>query len=417
MSEGSKEQRREEEEEEDGINLLDYLIVLAKRKKLILSITLSVAVVAFILTFSKIYFYEAQTSILPPQQENPRLANMLISEFGALPLIRGNINSKQELLVELIKSRTFTYRVINRFKLNEYYEAEDIAEARDMLLANITIRPNFSDKKQSKLFNSDKSPLIRISVKHQNPQQAADIANALVEELKIFINEIAISEASQRRLFFEEQLTQANSGLIKAEEEIRKFQERTGLFKVDTQTAITIQKIADLQAQITAKEIELQVMKFSSTTSNPDVQRIEETVKILGSELSKIEANKSYGKNSLIPTGTIPELGLEYQRKFRELKFNETLYEILVKQYEAAKIDESKDAALIQVIDRAIPPEKKIIMRRFGIKKALLLSITAFFFSCFWAFFMDFRDRKNQNKKYREKMELLKKYLFYRSGQ
>jgi len=156
--------------------------------------------------------------------------------------------------------------------------------------------------------------------------------------------------------------------------------------KVDAQTTLTIEKIAGLQAQVTAKEIELEVMRSYSTASNPDFQRVEETIKVLKNELAKLGANNNYGKNITIPTGTMPSLGLEYQRKFRELKFNETLYEIMVKQYEMAKIDESKDTVLIQVIDKAIPPDQKNTTRTWGGRKASSTVVFAFLFSCLLAF-------------------------------
>jgi uncharacterized protein involved in exopolysaccharide biosynthesis len=411
MSEEQKKADENMEEEEEGINLLDYLIVLAKRKNLIITITLSVTIISFIVAMlSKVSFYEAETSILPPQEENISIANQFIRDFGVFPVRRGNVYNQQELLVEIIKSRTFTDRIIERFKLKELYRAKDLEATRKKFFNNLTIQPDFTDKSRVSLLKGPQSPLMRIFVRNQDPEKAASIANAIVEELKSFIRNFAITEASQRRLFFEEQLKQTREALIKAEDDIKTFQEKTGLLKVDTQTSITIEKIAGLQAQITAKEVELQVMRSYSTSSNPDFQRVEETIKVLKSELAKLGANTNIGKNLIIPTGTIPSLGLEYQRKFRELKFNETLNEILVKQYELAKIDESKDAFLIQVIDKAVPPEKKKTTRTWGGSKALSTTVFAFLFSCFLAFFMEYREKAPKN----ERLATLKGYLSFR---
>jgi capsule polysaccharide export protein KpsE/RkpR len=408
----SEEQKKAEDnmEEEEGINLLDYLIILAKRKKLILKITLSVAIITFILTFFKASFYQAQISILPPEQQDTRLANQFMREFGVFPTIGTNVIGKQDLLVEIIKSRTFTDRIIERFRLKESYGSEGMEKTRKKFSENITIEPDFTNKSPLS-FRGVQSPLMKIFVRDKNPERATNIANAIVEELQKFINNIAISEASQRRLFFEEQLRQAREALIKAEDDIKTFQEKTGLLKVETQTAMTIEKVANLQAQITAKEIDLQVMRSYSTVSNPDVQKVEETIKVLKNELAKLGANTNYGKNSIIPTGTIPSLGLEYQRKFRELKFNETLYDILAKQYESAKIDEAKDAFLIQIIDKAVPPDKETTVRKFGLKKALATTSFAFFFSCFLAFFMEYREKATKN----ERLETLKGYLSFKN--
>lgn len=411
MPEEQKKTEDNIEEEEEGINLLDYLIVLAKRKNLIIKITLSVAIISFIVAIlSKASFYEAETSILPPQEENVGLANQFMRDFGIFPVGRGNVYNQRELLVEIIKSRTFSDRIIEKFRLKELYEVKDVEAARKRFFKNLTIQPDFTDTSRVGLLKGPQSPLIRISVRDQDSERAATIANAIVEELKSFINNFAITEASQRRLFFEEELKQVKEALIKSEDDIKTFQEKTGLLKVDTQTTLTIEKIAGLQAQITAKEVELQVMRSYSTVSNPDFQRVEETIKVLKNELAKLGANTNNGKNLIIPTGTIPSLGLEYQRKFRELKFNETLHEILVKQYESAKIDESKNAFLIQVIDKAVPPDKKSSTRTWGGSKALSTAVFAFLFSCFLAFFMEYREKAPKN----ERLDILKGYLSFR---
>jgi uncharacterized protein involved in exopolysaccharide biosynthesis len=417
MSEKIEEQSSEYAEDE-GINLLDYLIVLAKRKKLIITLTLSVALISGIISLlSSVSFYEATTSILPPQSSQPGFASQIISRLGLESLGGRTVGThwNQRLLVEIIKSKTVTNRLIERFNLKKRYTAEGEKEkVYKLFWENVYIEPSFDNTGRFRLNRGPNSPLIRISVVDQNPEKAAEIANAIVEELKNFVNNIAISEASQRRLFFEEHLRQAHEALLKSEEDIKTFQEKTGIFRVEAQTGMTIQKIASLQGQITAKEIELQVMKSYSTTGNPDVQRVEETIKALKKELSKLEANENYSKDMIIPSGTIPALGLEYTRIYRQLKFNETLYEIMVKQYEAAKIDEAKDATIIQVIDRAVPPEKPNKTRTWGGRKALGVTFLIFVFSCFLAFFFEYRERASQDKGSNERIETLKRYLSFK---
>ena len=407
MSEEETEQI-DEEQEDEGVHLLDYLIVLAKHKKLILKITLPVAIITFILTLFNNYFYQAQTSIFPSQKQETSIASQLMGQFGIIPGPRDvNIHNNQKLFVEIIKSRTFTDRLMDRFKIKKS------DKARKLLLKKISIIPDFTDKKGFKL---NESPLMRISVKNQNPQRAADMANAIVEELNVSINNIAISTVSQRRLFLENQLKQSSDALIESEEAIKSFQEQTGILEVGKQTSMVIEKIAELQAQITAKEIELQVMKSYSTASNPDFQRVEETIKALKKELANTDTNKDDSKNLLIPTSSIPALGLQYQRIFRDFKFNETLHQIIVKQYEAAKLDEAKDGTLIQVIDKAVPPEKQGKVRILGRGKALAMTLLAFFFACTLAFAVEFHERSSANSDYREKLAALRKHLFFKKN-
>jgi capsule polysaccharide export protein KpsE/RkpR len=412
MSKEVKEQITDDEED-GGINLFDYLIVLAKRKKMILSITLLVAAISFTAAFlSKVSFYEVVTTILPPQGESRGMANQFMRDFGLMPQVSGADYSRQDLLVEIFKSRTFSERIIERFNLKSYYDKKDSEKITKAFFKDIWIEPDFTDEKRSSLLRKQQSPLIKINVKNQDAQKAADIANGIVEELKIFINNLAITEASKKRLFFEEQLKHANEALIKSEDDMKAFQQNTGLLTAETQTEMSIKKMAELQAQITAKEIELQVMSSYTTASNPDMQKVVELIKILKKELAKLETSERHGKDLMIPAGSMPSLGLDYKRKFRQLKFDETLYDILVKQYEMAKVEEARDPILIQVIDKAIPPEKKKTTRTWGGGKALSTTMFAFLFSCFLALFLEYREKAPRN----ERLETLKKYLSIRKN-
>ena len=204
-----------------------------------------------------------------------------------------------------------------------------------------------------------KSGIISLTVEDRDPKRAADMANAFVEELKSLAGGLAISEAGQRRMFFEEQLRQTKVSLTRAEEEIKGFQQRTGMFQVDAQARAIIEGIARLRAGIAAKEVEAKVLRSFATAQNPDLQRVEEEIRALRIELEKVETSKGHGFDPLMSSGRVPEMGTEYLRKLRQLKYNETLYELLSKQYELAKLDEARDAVVIQVIDRAVPPERK----------------------------------------------------------
>jgi len=160
-------------------------------------------------------------------------------------------------------------------------------------------------------------------------------------------------------MFFEDQLRQAKQSLARAEEEIKDFQQRTGMIQVDAQARAIIEGIARLRAAIAAKEVEAKVLRSFATAQNPDLQRVEEEIRGLRIELEKVETSKGHGFDPLMSSGRVPEMGTEYLRKLRQLKYNETLFELLSKQYELAKMDEARDAVVIQVIDRAIPPERK----------------------------------------------------------
>lgn len=235
------------------------------------------------------------------------------------------------------------------------------------------------------------------------------MANAFVDELKKLLQNLAITKASQRRLFFEEQLKKSKEALIKSEESMKEFQEETGILKVEEQAKAVIESIANLRAQLAAKEVELKVMKTYTTANNPDLQIVEETLNGLKIELAKLEEKEGTNPDTLMPTGRLPLVGTGYIRKLRDLKFNETLFELMAKQYELARIDEAKDAAIIQVIDKAVAPEKRYKPARR--QMVTVASLAAFFFSIFLAFFMEYLEKASTGETNRERLETLKIYL------
>ncbi|MEW6161788.1 MAG: Wzz/FepE/Etk N-terminal domain-containing protein [Nitrospirota bacterium] len=391
---------------DDEINLLDYIVVLAKRKGLIVGITLGAAIITAIISLIMPPIYRAETKILPPQQSSSSMAQFM-SQFGGAAGLAGGalgipgIKTPNDLYIGLLKSRPVLDNIIDRFNLMGLYKTESREGARRGIAG--ALKPK-DDKK---------SGIITIWVEDKDPKRAAELANAFVEELGNLNNVLAVTEAARRRLFFEEQLKDVKESLIKAEESMKGFQEKTGAIKIDEQAKAVIVGIANLRAQIAATEVGLKVMRTYATPHNPDLQRAEEELRGLRVELSKLEA-KGGGQNPdpLMPTGRIPGVGTEYVRKLRDFKYNEALYEILLKQFEAAKLDEAKDAAIIQVIEKAIPPEKRVKPKR---KQMVMIAlVTGFFISVFAAFFLEYIEKSSKGPDNKERFETLKRYANFR---
>jgi tyrosine-protein kinase Etk/Wzc len=391
------------ERDNDEINLLDLLIVLLKRKRLILGITFISALITAIVSLIMPPVYRAETSLLPPQPSSSMALQALSQLAGGVAGIGAEvlgIKTPADLYAGLLKSNTVLDRIIDRFKLMELYDKEYRIDARKALLDNIEVNV---DKK---------SNIITISVEDKDPVRAAQMANAFVEELKALTKGLAITEASQRRLFFEEQLKETKLALIKAEEDLKKFQEKTGAIKVEEQAKAVIEGIATLRAQIAAKEVEIKVMKTYSTPYNPDLQRAEEALRAMKAELQKLEAKEGKNPDPLMPTGRMPEVGMEYLRKLRELKFNETLYDLLLKGYETARLDEARDAVVIQVVDKAIPPDKRAKPKR--TLMVLVAAFTGFFLSIFIALFIEYKEKASQDPEQKERIEAIRKEINFK---
>jgi len=315
-----------------------------------MGITAASAVVAVVVSLLLPKYYKAESRIFPPQEKGGNLAAQLMGQAGGLIALAGGatpLKSQGELFLAMMKSRTVLDRVVDRFNLLNLYKVRYRQDARKRLLELLTARED------------RKSGIIILTVEDKDPKRAAEMTNVFVEELKSLVGGLAISEAGQRRLFFEDQLGQTKVSLARAEEEIKGFQQRTGMFQVDAQARAIIEGIARLRAGLAVKEVEAKVLRSFATTQNPDVQRVEEEIRALRSELEKLETAKGSGFDPLMSSGRVPEMGMEYLRRLRQLKYNETLYELLSKQYELAKLEEAKNVLVIQVIDRAIPPERK----------------------------------------------------------
>src|SRR5579863_892251 len=240
---------------EEDISLLDLVIVVARHRRRILftviAMTLAGALLAFILPVR----YTATTSILPPQQ-GASAGSALLAQLSALnPLasVAGGglgLKNPSDLQVALLKSRTVEDAMVVRFHLMELFHKKRLSDARDKLEKVIDIG------------TSTKDPLIRISATDPDPQRATDLANGYVEEFKKLSETLAVTEASQRRVFFEDQLRQAKDNLANAEEDLKRTEQKTGLIQLDSQARAAIESVASLRAQVAAKEVQISALRL-----------------------------------------------------------------------------------------------------------------------------------------------------------
>lgn len=382
--------------QEDEINLLDLLIFLAKHKKLILGLPFVAALLAVAITLLLPDVYTATARILPPQQSQSTAAAM-IGQLGALAGMAGNslgIKNPNDLYVGMLKSRTVADSLIRRYKLQERYESDTLDDARKAL-GEVT------------RINAGRDGIIAIEVDDEDPKFAAQLANAYVEELYRLTHTLAVTEASQRRLFFERQLRQTKDSLAQAEVELKKVQQATGVVQLDAQGKAAIEAVAALRAQIAAKEVELAAVRTFATEQNPDYLRLTHELAGLRGQLARFERGS---ETSVLPSaGKLTEAGLDYVRKLREVKYQETVFELLARQFEAAKLDEARNASLIQVLDKAVPPERKSKPRRTLI--VLFTALAAGFLAVILAYMRESRTRALQDPAQAERYRLLGQHL------
>ena len=378
-----------ETKQDDEISLIDLAITLAKHKKLIIGAPLIVAIVVAIYSFFIPPTYTADVQMLPPQQQSS--ASAMLSQLGAFGGMGGaaGIKNPNDTYVAMLKSRTIQDSMIKRFKLQAVYKTKTPEKTRGALngATKVTV---------------GKDGIIGISVDDESPQRAAILANGYVDALQQMTQVFAVTEASHLRLFYEKQLLQAKHNLGDAEIALKQLQEKTGIIHLDSQAQLGIGTAANIKGQIAMKEVELGAMRTFATGNNPDLVRTQQTISGLQAQLAKIETGT-------VSSSKVPETGLEYIRKTRDFKYAETIYEMLAKQFEMAKIDEAKESSVIQVLDKAMPPEQKSKPKRSMM--VLIAALATGFLTILYAFIKEALQNAKKDTETEVQLTTLKKTL------
>ncbi len=328
-------------DDDNEIGLLDVLIVLAQHKWLILGLPLVVAVITAGMTLSQPDVFTSAVKLLPPQQSQSAAAGILAQLGGIGMMSGGGLGNPGDVYVVMLKSRTVADQMIQRFGLmkpDEKYPSQvrqRLAGATNILLG--------------------KDGVITIEVDDLDPNRAADLANGYVDELIKYTSMLAITEASQRRLFFERQLVQAKDKLANSEVLARQALEQGGLVNVDDQGRSMAATIMGLRSQITMKEVQIGTMRTFASDRNPDLILAQQELEIIKRALAKMEG--AGGAKSA--TSGSSSRGGDSKFLLREIRFNEVMFEQITRQYELAKFEEAKNSSVIQVMDKAIPPDRK----------------------------------------------------------
>ncbi len=391
--------------EDDEIDILDLLIVLAKHKKLILGLTTLFAVLSIAYALLATPIYRATTKILPPMAGKQSMAMSMIAQAGVPGFAADALGIKTpgDLVVGIVKSRTIMDKLINKFDLQARYESENMDLTRETLSTSTSAATDA------------KTGLVSISIEDKDPAFAAQLANSYVEELQNFIQQLAISDAAQQRLFLEEQVKETQVNLLKAENELTEYQKKTGILNAGQQASSLMSAIATFRARISAKEVELQAAETFASPNNPRIQKLRAEVKGLKEQIQKLEAQATEGSEESFNLSELPDAGMEYLRKMRDQKFYETLYGMLLSQFEQAKMAEAQEPAIIQVIDEAVPPQLKAKPKRKQV--VILATVLGFFLSIFMSFVMEFIENATTDNERNEKLKLLKKHLSLRKQQ
>lgn len=379
---------------DDGeVSLLDYWRVVRKHLRLIvvLYVIAVLASMGYSLWTPKIY--EATATILTPDERVGRslglataLATSGVSQAvpgGSLP----SLTPQRDMFVSVLKSRTMAQDVVQRFDLQERYQAPFLSDAIRYLYGMTTVPLS-------------KDGVISVKVQETDPQLAAAIANFYVAHLDQMITRIATTEASKQRVFIADRLTETERKLRGAEEALRQFQETNKVIALQEQAREAVETAAHPKGEIMASEVQLEVMRKFATDANPEVVKLKQRIEEMKRHLSGMQYGKGWvlpaenrnpgePRNEIhIPFAQVPEVGLQLARLMRDVKVQETVYTFLTQQLERAKIAEARDMLTVQALDKAVPADRKS-KPKISFNMAVA-GITSLFVGILLAFFLEY---------------------------
>ncbi len=323
-----------------GFGLLDLLVLLAENARRLVLVPLACGLVALGITFLVSPTYTAVARILPPQQQGGAAA-LLAAQLGSLASLAAGaagLKNPSDQYVGILKGRTIADAIIERFELRRVYDLELMETTRRALAQRVDIGAGLRDG------------IISIEVDDEDPQRAADMANAYVEALRELSRSMSIGEASQRRAFFEQRLADARASLAAAETALQGSRVDESALRAEPRAAI--EEVARLKAAVTVAEVKLGVMRGYLSETNPDFR-------LAATELATLRAQLARAERGERGEGRPGGPATDYIARYRDFKYHEVLFELIAKQYELARLDESRDGVVIQVIDVAAPPDRK----------------------------------------------------------
>jgi len=338
--------------------------------------------------------YSARTTLLPPDaQDSDDLVNLL----NRSPIVRFAVpsaRSSSELFVEILESRTVGSGVLNHPLL------VDSVHTTLMRLWGIA-----SEEKALKrlydhtTFATSEQGIIEIIVEMGSPELAAGVANAFVAELDRVNQEKSVSAARSSRQYIESQLDSTSRILQQLADSLQQFQTQYGAVRLDEQMRAVFEQAGELKGNLIAKKVELEMMRRSMKSNNPALAQMQAEIAAIEKQYQRLQygtlTNTDGEPEFLIPFSEVPALGRRLAELTRELKVQETVWELLNQQYYQAKIHEARDTPTVQVLDAAVPPESRSKPRRLllvviGTMAVLILSVIA-------AFILDYVQRLDQN--------------------
>ena len=352
--------------ENRGLSFFDYIIIILKWKKFLLTLIIVVAIVSYL----GIYFlihpqYDSTALIVPSEQDQMVGISSLLKNFSNLPISVPGLkkSSGTDIYNTIIYSRTSMERLIEKFGLYKEYDFSTMEETIKEAKSNV-----FAEETKDNAYG--------ITVRASSPQKAADMANFIVDQLNKTIIEMNVRKSKENKEFLATRYAEIKNNLKISEDSLTRFQQMSGILMAEDQTKASIEAYTKMEADLAAKQIELSIVKKLYGENSPQSQNTKIAVSEFGNRLNQIK-NGSDNSNLLLSIKNLPSKGMKYLRLFRDVKIGQAMLEIIIPLYEQARFEEQKNIPFLQIIDNAVAPEKKAYPKRFTIT-LILTALTIF---------------------------------------
>ncbi len=329
------------------LNFFDLALLLVKWRKLFIVNFLIVVAVAVVMVLVLPVWYTSYSVILPPSGGSGGIPSFLPSNLKGVAADFGLDVPTDQIYQSILNSRSLKENIIERFDLRNVYEMSD--KVYDELVIE-TFASHYE-------VETRKDEAIRITIEDQSPKRSAEMADACVEELDKLYRKITSETARNNRLFIGKRLGQATDSLSILQDSLMRFQESTNAVSLSDQMFATINAAADMKARQIAGEIQLDVLKSSYGSEHPKVSQLERTTFELGKRYEKILSGSE--GDLFLGLQDMPQISRKYAEFVRRVRVKQTLLEFIYPQYESSLIQEQRETANVQILDRARVPERK----------------------------------------------------------
>lgn len=352
MSERTLEEERQNRDAY-SFGLIDFVEILARQGRRLVVLTIGVGIASAGISLILPAWYRSEATVFGPEEVSEARRVLTTLRSLSIPGVRQNVGvASPETFLAILESRRLRERIVEQFDLVKALRAKGVEDALRKLGKRVWV-------------GLENTGVIRVTVEDRDRQRAAAIANAMIEELDKINVEIRIYKARRARQHLETQLQVTRERLATAEDSLARFQRENLAVSIDEQARAAVQSVAELEARAIQLRIRKGIAEDYQTTSNPELRAITRELAELEARLSEAEIGSGEVTSpGQIPLAALPDLGIRLARLLREVKVGEALLALLAEDCEEARLAEARETPVVQVLDQAVPAERRARPRR-----------------------------------------------------